>query len=165
MASRIVGSTATMLNRGSERIAERRFSVLVIMVCLAALAPRPAAAQTGCTPDDSLTTQWVQGVLDGSISADSREYLGLAHLTGQKVNLLGSDPEDDAVCDAILMGLTHEERSKLETTLDTYEVAFYQVGDRFLLVWGPQRNGPPQLRPSIIVSFDEQFKKIAASMW
>lgn len=135
----------------------------VLLISAGRMDRSGAALTSPCTPGDSLSNSWVQGILNAESREETRHSLGLSHLQGQQVVVLGSEPGDEVICSELYSRLAPESRLEVEKPDAQVEVIFYRVGDRYLVLWGSTRANP--IGRTILISFDMQFNRIQALLW
>lgn len=143
------------------------YTVLVCCIGIAAVAATPQAArgQSGCAAtvaDSLLLLEWVQGITQDPVSKHARQVLGLSHLEREVVMALGGSSEEDAICSSMYAALHADIRADLEMPVPEIEIAYFKVGDRYLLYYGPKESSDLW---SAVVSYDEQFNVIGRAGW
>ena len=101
--------------------------------------------------------------MDAEINAANRDLLGVIHLRGQVVRPLGSEQVDSLACAEMYHRLDAEMLTQLEAPDPIYQAFYYEVGDRYLLYYGPMP--PHYLLTSVVVVFDEQFREVGSAAW
>ena len=141
------------------------FSTFCLLAALLVTSARRdvLTAQIACPPPYSTSLSWVQRVLRDEIYSSARPILGLTHLVGQPVRALGSSAGDTALCQELYNRLTAGQGAALADTSPIYRVAFFQVGDRYLLYWGPRP--PYYMRASALTGFDLQLNQLGTGIW
>lgn len=132
----------------------------MLAVIGACMVVSPVQAQSSCPAEESSVTSFLAKVLESPHRAQFREDLYLSHLQGQQLRVLGAQPSDEAICDALYMRYSEEERTSFQQAGQRTRFVYYQIGDRYI-EYSPSDT---LLGVDIIVVFDLDLNLLARGL-
>ncbi|MDT8369604.1 MAG: hypothetical protein RQ745_10390 [Longimicrobiales bacterium] len=119
-----------------------------------------------CPADEPSVRRFVDHLLHSETKRGEQEALGVTHVTGEPLRLLGDEPEDVRVCASLFREVPTAYHVRGPNAPNT--VVFYQIGDRYILALTytkiPER-GPLPLMPERYASYDLDLNKVGGVVY